>query len=325
MAANGVDTPWSAVLDAMQKKSVRQMVSEDAHISRVTTVKLSDSLGHLFQVLADNRALAVCVVDDNNVYQGFGTMLALVNEVSRVSTQDDREVGLSDLIKEMLAEKKVSCITVRPPNREVHDLSLLHSFLNITKPGQKYLVHVDEASKLNYVLTQSMLVRWLYKHLHTFESLASMPVSEVQNLVPVVSVKVTDLAINAFHLMADKHLEGLAVVDAKGVLVDCISTSDLRGLNPNEPFYWLLYNSIKDFKKLVRKDAAQVPVNVVCLKGEATLMDLLHKMAVEKIHRVFVVHDDGTVRDIITQTDVLAFVRSKVLEFPGVAGEAHKE
>lgn len=44
----------------------------------------------------------------------------------------------------------------------------------------------------------------------------------------LLTVKDTQRAIDAFRIMAEKHVSGLAVVNNRGALVDVISARDLR-------------------------------------------------------------------------------------------------
>ena len=55
----------------------------------------------------------------------------------------------------------------------------------------------------------------------------------------VSSMLVTRHAIQAFKVLRDENLSGLAVVDSAGRMVDVISTRDLRGISPESQTFRL--------------------------------------------------------------------------------------
>ena len=59
-----------------------------------------------------------------------------------------------------------------------------------------------------------------------------------------------DLALSAFKQMVQWNVSGLAVVDAKGQLIDNISVRELRGMGATAEQWQNLWLSVKDFKQM---------------------------------------------------------------------------
>jgi predicted transcriptional regulator len=268
----------------------------------------------VFQALSDNKILSVAVVDYNGAYRGFVDLLDLVNFV--VDVIDTRVyTSLSEGTRQRLLNTTVSELVHRPPKREVHlGFSLFHSIEQMIRGNQKYMAMVDWNDRPIGVLTQSMIIRYINNNLGMMNgSVTKTPLWQIRNYTNVISVRETETAISAFRLMALRSVAGIAVVDVNDRVVDCISVSDLRGLNPHFPNFWKLYESVRDFKKSVRTAYPfSVPLSAITVRRDETFGDVVRKMATQRIHRVFVVSDNDRLLDIITQTDVLDFVMNNL-------------
>lgn len=307
------DREWRPLLFAMTSERTKSIVDRDWK-NRLRKINLDDNLLTLFGVLADNQILAAVVVDSMDRYHGFVYMLDLVNFI--VDAIDMRSYGpFSANTKQRLQETTVASLVSRPLKREVHtSYSLFHSFEQMAIGGQKYMALVDSGNRPVGVLTQSMLIRYLNDHIGQFGAeIAQCPLWQIRNYTTVLTVRPEQTALSAFRLMADRRFDGLGVVDNDDKLVDVISVSDLRGLDPHKPNFWKLYDSVRTFKESVRKAYPfSVPWTAIAVSRNDTFESIVRKMATQRIHRVFIVTDTNRLLDIITQTDVLMFVLSKI-------------
>lgn len=89
------------------------------------------------------------------------------------------------------------------------------------------LTDVDEGVIVD-VITQSMLIDFLWQNIERIGSIADAKVADLKGTRPVLTVQEDTKAIVAFREMAHSGVSGLAVLDGNGKLVDNISMRDLK-------------------------------------------------------------------------------------------------
>jgi len=306
---------WAPVLNALTSERSSDLCKRDWK-NPICKIKMHDNLLVVFQLLAENRILSTVVIDDDGRYKGFVDALDLANfVVDAIDTRSSATAALSEGTRTRLQNTPAAALVHRPAKREVHlACSVYHSLEHMVRSNQKYMALLDLYDKPMAVLTQSMIIRFLHSKLNLFGAfIQQYPLWQLRNYTNVLSIRQTEPAIDAFRLMATRSVEGLAVVDESDRVVDCISVSDLRGLDPRQPNFWKLYDSVTDFKSYVRKAYPfSTPIAALTVRRDDTFGDVIRKMATKKIHRVFVVSDTGRLIDIVTQTDVLNFVLDKI-------------
>lgn len=115
------------------------------------------------------------------------------------------------------------------------------------------LTLLDEEGVIVDVVTQSMLIDFLWQNLERIGNIADTKVSELHGTSPVLTVQEDTKAIVAFRQMANSGVSGLAVLDSNGKLVDNISLRDLKGIHPDAKIFWRLWNTVKVFKVWKRR------------------------------------------------------------------------
>jgi len=163
------------------------------------------------------------------------------------------------------------------------------------------------------VITESMMIGFLYVNLDKLGSAKDTPVSEMVSHYFVLSVSETDTAIRAFRLMVERKVSGLAVVDADGRLTDTISVRDLKGIGTEAEMFTRLWDSVAEFKKWVKTRTPHcetLPRQPVVVLPTTTLDQVIRLMETEAVHRLFVVRtlEDRRPINVISQADVLKFI-----------------
>jgi CBS-domain-containing membrane protein len=74
----------------------------------------------------------------------------------------------------------------------------------------------------------------------------------------VISVSEDDKALDAFYLMVERDIQGLAVIDKEGKLVGNLSIRDLKIIGPDVEMFWRLQQTVKNF--LVKVTAELLPL-----------------------------------------------------------------
>ena len=123
---------------------------------------------------------------------------------------------------------------------------------------------------------------------------------------PVLAVQSTTAAIDTFRLMDNKHISGVAVVDASGCVIANTSSRDLK-IFIKSPRRSTLLLPIAKFLEEVRKDGL-VEAPVVCCSPEDTLAHAMVAIATTNVHRVYVVDASKKPLRVITLTDVMKYI-----------------
>lgn len=291
------------------------------------TVQLDDPVKAVFKTLNDENILSAPVIQTNGRFFGFIDMMDIVMFTIRL-------FGATDVKKESLdvffqKEDKYGRTTVRELLEQLHpdrnwkeyrqratvpkDFSLFHAWEAMIRRGRKRLAVVDETQQVYSILTQSMLIGWAYNNIdEALKPIKDLPISNLGYEKPIVSVGENDSAISAFQLMASKGIHGVAVLNAKGELVDVLSIRDLRGVAPTAEEFMRLWRPVAVFKREVRdRFANKTPVNPdLYVFSTDTLKTAIVMMDEDRVHRLFVVNKGGEKKPVgcITQSDVLRYL-----------------
>jgi CBS domain-containing protein len=307
----------------LAKTKVETLLAKEKRKGLVT-VHRTDTLPVAFKKLVDEEILSAPVLNKNHKFYGFVDMLDLVAYVVR---EFGRESVTFEDIEEMFEREdkfkvaKVHEIMLYPVSKAnpFHPIqkgySLFHAFEILAWSGLHRVPVVDGSMHVVDVITQSMLVRYLYENMPALGSRRYMRVADMK-FPPGVVVYTTNnvKAITAFNTMVEKGVSGLPVVDEKtGWLVDNISIRDLRGIRDDAKLFWRLWDPVGVFKTKVRQEFQHIPNHVVYVLPTDTLETVITRMVENRIHRIFVIDSEQTRRPIrvISQSDVLkAFLRT---------------
>eukprot|EP01126_Amoeba_proteus_P010368 TRINITY_DN1402_c0_g2_i2.p1 TRINITY_DN1402_c0_g2~~TRINITY_DN1402_c0_g2_i2.p1 ORF type:complete len:165 (+),score=23.02 TRINITY_DN1402_c0_g2_i2:356-850(+) len=153
-----------------------------------------------------------------------------------------------------------------------------------------------------------MLIDLLWQNIERIGKISERSVTEITGSCPVRAVHERTKAIVAFREMSLQNLNGIAVVDDSGVLVDNLSLRDLKGIHSDAKVFWRLWNTVKDFKaKMCQDFPSSIGLKPICVTTDDTLYMVIERMALNHVHRVYVVDDLESMvpKRVITQTDVL--------------------
>jgi len=121
----------------------------------------------------------------------------------------------------------------------------------------------------------------------------------------VVSVLDTMTVIDTIKYMKDFKCSGIAVVDKHNRIVANFSASDLIGLN--EENFNLLQLPVKEYLTRVYT----FPKPPVCVSETSTVEEVLLKITVHGVHRVYIVDESMRPLGLLTLTDLMQFLLVK--------------
>jgi CBS domain-containing protein len=199
--------------------------------------------------------------------------------------------------------------------------SLLTMLLLLSKYRVKSLPVVDfDDGKLANIITQSAVVHMLAEcaGLDWFENWGTKTLDELglPNTKPfyLLKVKEDEPVLKAFLLMRQKGIGGLPVVDASGKhAVGNISIRDIQYLL-TAPEIYKDYRTItvSDFLSAVRtyltKQETDSPLLhgvITCKRGD-TMKEVILKLDSKKIHRIYVIDENGLLEGVITLRDIIS-------------------
>jgi len=279
----------------------------------------TDKIVDVFRGLIKHNFLSVPVLQKTGrKWYGFLDMADIVAYVTETfgnakltSTQDFWELfeKEEELRKKTVQDLMKYPLTRRNPFHPVKGgYSLFYAIEALAKePNLHRVAVIDDERQLLGLITQGQVVKYLYEHLGKIGCEIKKPISDLKHVMkPVLSVKETDNAIDAFNLMVKESITGVAVVDGHGKLTGNISLRDLKVMAPDGGLFWRLYGTTKSFlHKLDQEGQGHRPRSVQTVSVDDTLETVLVKLAEHKIHRVFIVDEKHHPIGIITIKDIL--------------------
>ncbi|KAG5087801.1 hypothetical protein AAZX31_01G041600 [Glycine max] len=185
-------------------------------------------------------------------------------------------------------------------------------------------------------ITQSAVVQGLEgcKGRDWFDCIAEKCISDLglpfMSTDEVISIQSNELILEAFKQMKDNRIGGLPVIEGpKKRIVGNLSIRDIRHLllRP-ELFTNFRKLTVMDFMKKIVSSSLQtgkVTQPITC-KPDSTLQGVIHTLASQSIHRIYVVDGHDEVVGVITLRDVIScFVTEPPYNFDDYYGFAVKE
>jgi len=188
--------------------------------------------------------------------------------------------------------------------------SLFSAFEILAKEDGVHRIPVIDANrKLINLLTQSQCVRYLHTTLEQLGAIQNKPLREITHVrKDVKSIQETDKCIDGFNRMVEFNVQGLAVLDKNGKLVDTLSVRDLKHVSSDGRLFWRLYQPAVDFLKKVREaeqDSTKVKYVLQFATEDETLGQVIRKLVQSNLHRLFLVDENQKPIGVVSLKDVL--------------------
>ena len=287
--------------------------------NNLITLNDTDTAETALKALSDNEILSAPVHTDG-LYWGFTDMFQLVSFIVQICPSWEAKPGVFSL-EYFRKRREFRDTTIRQialdwslpgefPRDIREDASVYQCFERMALSGNHRLAVTNFRGRVVGIVTQSMIIDYLAKNMSWFNQARNLPVFKFRPYISfVATIRDTAKALDAFQLMVDRNVNGIAVVDANNRLIDMISTRDLRGMGPGGERFSFLWRSVRDFKAMVRRNFALAP-RVPMVTRDSTFGEVISMMNDRKVHRVFVVDSltDPKPIDLISQTDILRFL-----------------
>jgi len=191
-----------------------------------------------------------------------------------------------------------------------------HSTLSVVELFARFGMHrapiLNSERFVTGLITESMLISLIGQYKDKIPSFLGMKVSSILNfLAPhrLVVIEEDALAVEAYMTLIHQRVNGGAIVNKEGVLVDSFSTRDLRGIGRRGEDFQNLWMIVREFKQAARaRFPDKTPTSVHWVSPADSMLDVLSKMSDGNLHRIFVCELRNELPHpiaVITQRDVL--------------------
>jgi len=155
------------------------------------------------------------------------------------------------------------------------------------------------------ILTLTDILAYINKHTLFMDKINEKTVENLQlGYRNVVSISRTSKAFEAFLLMHQNEISGVAITDDKARLVGNISASDLKHINYDTEIMKRLSQPVDQY--LVASTQKTVPITV---HPDSQIKEIIHKMISNHVHRVYVVTPStGQLLGVISQIDMIELI-----------------
>lgn len=189
------------------------------------------------------------------------------------------------------------------PLRTVQRDTPLRKALKFLSKGRQHQLPVLQDGKLVAVLSQRDVLRFFSEDFSRLGDVRSTSISALNlGSYHVTTVRETDLAIDAFYLLARNGFTGAAVVNADGVLVNNLSVADMHLV---EHDFSRLQKPVSDFVRW------QIGGAIVANASDS-LEQVMATLQSHHIRRLFLVNQHRNPTAIITLTDICALLFSQM-------------
>jgi len=289
----------------------------------VIVVDSKDSLADTFLAMVKNNILCAPVKDStNNSYLGLIDMIDIACLVVDIA-QNTEKLGLD--YKDFLEkeEKFKGSIT-----SDVADLSKRNKLYPVIAGSnlldavklmaanhvQRIPILDREGGEIISLLTQSAVIEYLAKNVDQLGLAVNRTLKELNfEKKSVISIDHNKRALDAFKLMAEHRISGLAVVDGSRKLIANISARDLRSIQSDNRLFERLYYSVGEFVSHVRQANYRAIHPSICCTFDDTFQKVIMRLAATRIHRIYVVDEHRHPISVISLHDIL----TKALEMGG--------
>jgi len=153
------------------------------------------------------------------------------------------------------------------------------------------------------MLTQTDVVYYIYNHQADLGNRLNVRVGALKGTLDqrrVVTLEQRRRAIDGFSTMINHKVDALVIVDQNGVATGVLSAADLRGLGQSTLKHLLV--PVLDYITLMTGKRPREPVTC---KPDDLLPSVIEKLVNKKVHRAFVVNEEGFPIGSVTMKDII--------------------
>jgi len=155
------------------------------------------------------------------------------------------------------------------------------------------------------IFSQSDFVYLFHKDIDHFSDLVDGPIESLGVITkPVITISEKKTAMSALEVLTHNQIGAVVVVDKEHKFIDTIAFEDFRGFRREN--WLLLERPVLLFKEFCTKRKA------ISCNEKTNFKEMISLLVNNSTHQICVVDDQGKATGIVTLTNIIAYVLSKV-------------
>jgi len=287
--------------------------------SKLITINSDASVSDGFKTLINYNIVSVPIYDEKT--QTYLSSLSLVDVVLHaIDSISDIEADISSGVScalNILSEKEhfrsykakdIAGRSKQPLPVVSNPQVTIDHVVDIMVKTKAHHVLALKGNELCNIITQSRIVECISMLFDVDPGLTALGRKTVQELGmglrDVVSVYDSTKAADAFRMLAEKNVTGMAVLNNSATLVGNISIRDLRAIKSNATFLKLLLLPLYDYLEAAHNQFGISKATIKCGLHD-TYKAVMERIVENKVHRCFVVNDSNELVGVVTMWDLL--------------------
>eukprot|EP01129_Flabellula_baltica_P000438 TRINITY_DN10450_c0_g1_i1.p1 TRINITY_DN10450_c0_g1~~TRINITY_DN10450_c0_g1_i1.p1 ORF type:complete len:296 (+),score=72.50 TRINITY_DN10450_c0_g1_i1:769-1656(+) len=278
-------------------------LDEYVPFENLITVSVNDTVGDAFKKIVSARIQSVPVLDEFGYFAFFLDVIDFVNFVMEEFVGEDIDEG-SEIFNETLCSEikarydKDTVIGVQADDNMLKAMRTMISLSSI-----KRLPVVSLSGNMEGMLSQTQIMKFLNSNITMFP-VHHMTVGE-SNIAKrgVHCIENTELLSNAFSLIKENRLSGLAVINSEGEILGNISGSDIKVVGYDAQLLHKLSKPISYSIGLM-----QDRLNVVTATPDQTIAEICQIFVEKHLHRLYVIDENQKPIGVISISDIMHII-----------------
>merc|ERR1712137_1383334 len=191
-------------------------------------------------------------------------------------------------------------------------VSIHANMMNVASLLKQHNMHrvnvLDDEGNLVNIVTKSAIIEQLHKHHELLGDTGSMTLAQLKLGTPPGSwIDIKDQTVKAFLLLRSSNRYAIPVVNKElgNSIVATISVKDIRSVCVDPSRMHLLYSPVTQFLAANAAENVNIKCPSITCTNEDPLKLIIDKLAVNKIHRVYVLNKNNVPIKEISLTDIL--------------------
>ncbi|PRP73126.1 hypothetical protein PROFUN_03440 [Planoprotostelium fungivorum] len=269
------------------------------------TIDSSMSVPAALKILVNNNIYGAPVVDSTTGhFYGFVDLIDVVTTIVSIfdfqgKSNNDDFYSLLEQVEQFdqTAVEQITDLSKRNPFCPILRTATLHEALQMIRQTGAHRMPVLDGQRLTNILTEFDIVNHVTHNLHHLGEFCNKTLADLDlGRKEVVTVYTDTPALEAFRLMLEKKISGLAVINREeGTLFSNLSARDIK-LIAGEALFTKLFKTVKEFIQDVRSTSNEAYFPIVYVSPDAKIRDVMVKLVSTRMHRLYVV--DESVRPV---------------------------
>ncbi|EGC37237.1 hypothetical protein DICPUDRAFT_91670 [Dictyostelium purpureum] len=287
--------------------------------STIKAVNMTDPIETGLKQLISNNILSAPVYNPiEKKYYCFFSMLDVINEIVQNTSGNELNMGDISTVLSVMQEKNLLKKTIisdiadnskRDPFIVVDSESTLDKVTCLmVKNNIRRIAVLNQRGELCNVITNSRIIECishLFEMDRELEILGKRTIKEMKiGHKEVISIEQNKRALDAFRLISEMGVSGIAVLNEKRELVGSISDGDLRLIKSKCQYLSLLNLPIKEYLEALKKITDYKSTFLTCRSND-TFKEIVQSIGEKRAHRVFIINTHNQLEGVLSLQDIL--------------------